>query len=104
MEDFNMKIKHILKEHDSEESSNEIYARPLLDIHLHSDVSDDYAERGSMTNIFILISIALFVMFMAGVNFTNLSVAYTSARAGEVSLRKLNGAGKRLLLIQFLTE
>mgnify|MGYP001822958547 FL=1 len=41
---------------------------------------------------------------MAGINFTNLAIAYTTVRASEVCLRKMNGASKRILLTQYLTE
>ena len=83
---------------------NELYTRPLLDIHLYSDLADDYAVTGSMRNIYILITMAIFILFMAGINFTNLAIAYTTVRASEVCLRKLNGASKRVLLAQYLSE
>ncbi|MFH0759799.1 MAG: ABC transporter permease [Bacteroidota bacterium] len=104
IEDFNRKILHYLKVYQGEDSSNELYARPLLDIHLHSNLADDYAVLGSMRNIYILITMAIFVLIMAGINFTNLAIAYTTVRAGEVCLRKMNGAGKRILLTQYLSE
>jgi len=102
--EFNGKIKHLLKEHYYEETLNELHTRPLLDIHLRCDIANDYAIKGSIRNIYILISLAIFILFMAGVNFTNLSIAYTTVRASEVCLRKLNGASKRVLLTQYLSE
>jgi putative ABC transport system permease protein len=104
IERFNEKIEHYLKEYQGEESRNKLYTRPLLDIHLHSDLADEYALRGSMRNIYILITMAFFVLIMAGINFTNLSIAYTTVRASEVCLRKMNGASKRILLTQYLSE
>jgi putative ABC transport system permease protein len=102
--EFNSKIEHLLQEHYYPETLNELHTRPLLDIHLRADITDDYAIRGSIRNIYILISLAIFILFMAGVNFTNLSIAYTTVRASEVCLRKLNGASKRVLLTQYLAE
>jgi putative ABC transport system permease protein len=104
IEEFNAKIKHLLQKHFQEDTKNELLTRPLLDIHLHSDLSDDYALTGSMRNIYILITLAVFILFMAGINFTNLSIAYTTVRASEVCLRKMNGASKRILLTQYLSE
>ena len=104
IDDFNKKIKHLLKKHFGEDTLNELYTRPLLDIHLYSDLADDYAVTGSMRNIYILITMAIFILFMAGINFTNLAIAYTTVRASEVCLRKLNGASKRVLLAQYLSE
>jgi putative ABC transport system permease protein len=102
--EFNNKIRDLPKKHFYEETLNELHTRPLLDIHLHSDLADDYAIRGSMRNIYIIITMAIFVLFMAGINFTNLAIAYTTVRASEVSLRKMNGASKRILLTQYLSE
>lgn len=104
IEDFNKKIEHYLKEYQGEESLNQLHTKPLLDIHLHSDLADEYALRGSMRNIYVLITMAFFVLIMAGINFTNLAIAYTTVRASEVCLRKMNGASKRILLTQYLSE
>ena len=102
--EFNSKIEHLLQNHQDENTLNELHTTPLLDIHLRSDIADDYAVRGSIRNMYILITLAIFILFMAGVNFTNLSIAYTTVRASEVCLRKLNGASKRVLLTQYLAE
>ena len=102
--EFNSKIEHLLQKHQNPETLNELHTLPLQDIHLRSEAASDYAIRGSIKNIYILITLAIFILFMAGVNFTNLSIAYTTVRASEVCLRKLNGASKRVLLTQYLSE
>lgn len=104
IDDFNNKIRYLLKQHFQEDTRNELLTRPLLDIHLYSDLANDYAVRGSIRNIYILITLAVFILFMAGINFTNLAIAYTTVRASEVCLRKMNGASKRILLTQYLSE
>ncbi len=104
IDDFNSKIKHLQQKYRTPDTLNELHSLPLLDIHLRSDIIDDYAIKGSIRNIYILITLAIFILFMAGVNFTNLSIAYTTVRASEVCLRKLNGASKRVLLTQYLAE
>jgi putative ABC transport system permease protein len=102
--EFNSKILHLLQKHQDPETLNELHTRPLLDIHLRSELANDFASTGSIRNIYILITLGIFILFMAGVNFTNLSIAYTTVRASEVCLRKLNGASKRVLLTQYLSE
>jgi putative ABC transport system permease protein len=104
IEEFNAKIENHLKKYQGDESTNQLFTRPLTDIHLHSDLADEFALRGSIRNIYVLITMAFFVLVMAGINFTNLSIAYTTVRASEVCLRKLNGASKRILLTQYLSE
>jgi putative ABC transport system permease protein len=101
---FNEKIRHLLTQHFQEDTRNELLTRPMQEIHLYSDLSDEFAVRGSMKNLLVLITLAIFILVMAGINYTNLSLAYTTVRASEVSLRKLNGASKRILLTQYLSE
>ncbi len=102
--DFNKKIKHILKKFWKESTNNELKARNIKDIHLYSPIAGDYALRGSISNLYILMALAVFIIFMAGVNFTNLAVAYSTKRKKEVGLRKISGANKNMLITQFLSE
>lgn len=49
-------------------------------------------------------AIALFILLMAGINFVNMSTAYAGRRAKEIGLRKVAGARRRHLMMQFLGE
>src|SRR5690606_39947875 len=54
--------------------------------------------------VYVLALIGLFVLFIAGVNYVNLSTARASGRAKEVGVKKTMGASRRALVQQFLTE
>ncbi len=82
----------------------QLFIQPLTDIYLHSDLDNEIAPNGNITYLYILGSIALFVLLIACINFMNLSTARSLKRAKEVGVRKVLGAEKRSLIYQFLGE
>ncbi|MDP4254237.1 MAG: ABC transporter permease [Bacteroidota bacterium] len=76
---------------------------PVKDIHLHADMME-MTPSGSVTYLYILGSIAAFVLLIACINFMNLSTARSSRRSSEVGVRKVLGAGRGGLIRQFLGE
>ncbi len=62
------------------------------------------APVGNATTLYILGSIAVFVLLIACINFMNLSTARSANRAKEVGVRKVLGAEKYSLVTQFLGE
>jgi putative ABC transport system permease protein len=84
--------------------SRQLFIQPLQDIYLHSDLEGEIAPNGNITSLYILGSIALFVLLIACINFMNLSTARSLKRAKEVGVRKVLGAGKKSLVYQFLGE
>jgi putative ABC transport system permease protein len=80
------------------------FLTPLKKIHLDPDVQSNITQGGSVTYLYILGSIALFTLLIACINFMNLATARSSKRSSEVGIRKVLGAEKRSLLIQFLGE
>jgi putative ABC transport system permease protein len=76
----------------------------LKDIHLNSRIERNVTASGSKTYLYILGSIALFILLIACINFMNLSTARSSKRSTEVGVRKVLGAEKKALVQQFLGE
>ncbi len=77
---------------------------PLKKIHLDEDVKNNITAGGSTIYLYILASIALFTLLIACINFMNLATAQSAKRSSEVGIRKVLGAEKKLLIIQFLGE
>jgi putative ABC transport system permease protein len=84
--------------------SRQLFIQAVPDIYLHSDLDGEIAPNGNLVYLYILGSIALFVLLIACINFMNLSTARSMKRAKEVGVRKVLGAGKRSLIFQFLGE
>jgi len=78
--------------------------QPLTDIHLYSHTKYEMEPNGDIQYVYIFSALALFILLLACVNFTNLSTARAVKRAREVGIRKVMGSLKKQLIIQFLTE
>ncbi|MBL0744414.1 ABC transporter permease [Chryseolinea sp. Jin1] len=94
---------------DDWEKQNEKQAfilRPLTDIHLYSNLLYETSPQDLRDgdSVHALSIIALFIMFIAWVNYVNLATARSLKRAGEVGVRKVVGAFRGQLITQFLTE
>jgi len=81
------------------------FFQPLKDIHLKSsEFIYDNAVRGNQTYVKALTIIALFVLVIACFNFINLATARSFRRAKEIGVRKVIGADRKQLVIQFIGE
>jgi len=58
--------------------SRQLFIQPVQDIYLHSDLDGEIAPNGNITYLYILGSIASFVLLIACINFMNLSTARSS--------------------------
>ena len=77
---------------------------PLEQIHLHSNTKFELEPNGDIHYVYIFAALALFILLLACINFTNLSTASAAKRSREVGIRKVMGSLKKQLIFQFLTE
>jgi putative ABC transport system permease protein len=77
---------------------------PLLDIHLHSDLTAELGANSDITYVYLFGAIAFFILAIACINFMNLSTARSANRAKEVGVRKVLGSLRSHLIRQFLME
>jgi putative ABC transport system permease protein len=103
---INQTLPEIMKKHrDSEEVKRFTPAlQSLTSIHLHSDMDNEISPNGNISTVYTFLSIAVFTLVLACINFINLSTARAVKRAKEVGIRKTFGANKEQLVKQFFLE
>lgn len=84
--------------------STSLYLQKVTDIHLHSHLDDEIEANGNINTVYLLGVIGLFIILIACFNFVNLSTARATKRAKEVGMRKVSGALRHQLILQYLTE
>lgn len=81
-----------------------LFVQKITDVHLRSHLDDELEISGNINNVYMMSVIGFFIILIACFNFINLSTARATKRAKEVGLRKVVGAFKNQLVIQYLSE
>ena len=76
----------------------------LTDIHLYSHTDYEAEPNGDIKRVYIFSIIGIFILLIACINYMNLSTARSALRAREIGIRKVIGARKKEIIIQFLSE
>lgn len=77
---------------------------PLSQTHFATYVEEYHVRKASKPVIYGLMSIALFLIILASINYINMSVASIPQRAKEIGVRKTFGCSRKELIGHFLTE
>ncbi|MBO0930839.1 ABC transporter permease [Fibrella aquatilis] len=89
---------------NAERVAQRFITHPLADIHLRSGADNELAPTGDVKQVYIFATIGLFILLLAGINYTNLATARAADRAREVGVKKVMGATLPELMTQYLTE
>ncbi|TSD66920.1 FtsX-like permease family protein [Inquilinus sp. KBS0705] len=94
------KLQAIHERQKPEDAPVPYLTQPLLKMHLYQADGTD----GGFSTVRTFAIVALMILIIACINYVNLSTARSMLRAKEVSMRKIIGAGKFQLFMQFMVE
>ncbi|HEX9825284.1 MAG TPA: ABC transporter permease, partial [Flavobacteriaceae bacterium] len=89
---------------DTAEFNPQIFLLPMKDWHLRSNFENGVQSGGRIETVWLFGIIGAFVLFLACINFMNLSTARSEKRSMEVGIRKAIGSSRDQLIKQFLSE
>jgi len=97
-EEVNQKISGVLKAHKYDSNLN-LHLQSIKRVHLHA-----LGGGGRITYVYTFSMMALLVLFIACLNFINLSTAQSEQRFKEIGVKKVVGSSRIQLVMQFLFE
>ncbi|WP_425637886.1 ABC transporter permease [Algoriphagus yeomjeoni] len=100
---FNEKFKDFTAK-NSEMAEVSDFLFPIRDLHLYSKFENGKSVGGKIEMIRLFGVVSIIVLLIAAINFVNLSTAQSDKRSKEVGIRKISGAGRGMLIGQFLAE
>ncbi|MDR2911110.1 MAG: ABC transporter permease [Bacteroidales bacterium] len=77
---------------------------PLADVHYIKGVDFDYTPKSSKQTLIILLSIAIVIIVIAAINFTNFSTAIAPMRIKNINTQLVLGARRKTLRSVILSE
>ena len=105
IKDFSIaKIKSLYPKDDLDKWEGTLFARRYSDAYLYNNYVNGVQSGGRIEYVKLFSIIAVFILVIACINFMNLSTARASRRLKEVGIKKVMGANRRSLVIQYIGE
>jgi putative ABC transport system permease protein len=108
---FNEKIKDFVRNKykaaygpENLQWAGTLFIQRYSDRYLHGQYENGAPAGGRIRYIELFSVIAVFILMIACINFMNLSTARASRRFKEVGVKKVAGAGRGSLILQYLSE
>ncbi len=103
VERLNQKIARLL-DGTTGNIERRLFLTRYSDRYLYGAYENGVSSGGRIEYVKLFSTIALFILLVAAINFTNLSTAKAASRLKEVGVKKVIGANRQTLIVQYLTE
>ncbi len=80
------------------------YIQPFTDSYLHANFENGIPAGGRIGYVRLFTTVAIFILLIACINFMNMATAKAATRMKEVGVRKVVGAQRMSLIVQFISE
>jgi len=100
---FNAKVENIITANTGD-STRKVFATKYSDGYLYNQSGNDAGAGERIEYVKLFSALAIFIMVIACINFMNLSTAKAARRLKEVGVKKVIGANRNQLILQFLVE
>lgn len=101
---INKHIAKVLALTEEEQAQFKYYLQPFADRYLYSAFENGFPVSGRIKYVKIFTVVAIFILLIACVNFMNMATARAVVRHKEIGVRKVIGAQRWTLMVQFLIE
>ena len=103
LNNVNQKIEPFYQEHHDVNQSN-LFLQPFGDGYLYGNIKPGRIPAGRITYVRLFTFVGIFVLLIACINFMNLATARAGIRTREIGVRKVIGAYRGSLVMQFMAE
>jgi putative ABC transport system permease protein len=98
-QNFSEKIKDFLNKHMTDNTESTLKLNNLGMIHIRPTFSNDI-----LVILYLFAFSSILILFLGGINYTNLTTAYLSGRHKEMGLKKAMGAKRRTIIKEIIGE
>lgn len=87
------------------DQENQLWFQPFASIYMHSgNIRNDFIKKGKEENVYLFLTLAFFILFLATINYSLLTTARAAMRFKEIGVRKVLGSSSGQLKFQLITE
>ncbi len=106
VEQFQTKLEQLGKLNETDNNALEFSLQAFPDIYFHSQkiIDNNSSDLGNLQMVFLLMFVAVLILFIACINYLNLSLAKTIQQWRNFAVRSVCGASRKSLIGQLVLE